>query len=407
MFRLLHILPGAVIGAVLLAASSCTMIKDDVSDCPTGLYVRFVYDYNTQRADMFKDHVGHVTLYVYDEQGRKVAERGESNDLSGSPFSTYGYAMHFNPSELPAGRYRLQAVAMQRDWDAALGTEGAKYRRTTVADGEGLMISLDHADSFLTGTERYAVSTEAPLDTLWHTLKVSAEKPCDGVAVAPMPRTQKPYSVYPLEEQYVTVTENMATYATVSLIRDTKHLNITLRQIDNPAEVYDEDYEVWVVDDNSHFAHDNEVVRTDSLHYAPYHSWTTVYKDGSVTIEPKTGAAIAPRADDDADGIGDTQRTAHYNMMFNRLIAGEDAEHSARLMIRNRKSGKTVAMINLPSVLAQGRMAYEHLNYSEQEYLDREYDYSLDFLLRGDKWLYCDVVINALSWAKRLQNVEL
>ena len=85
----------------------------------------------------------------------------------------------------------------------------------------------------------------------------------------------------------MTVTENMATYATVSLIRDTKHLNITLRQIDNPAEVYDEDYEVWVVDDNSHFAHDNEVVRTDSLHYAPYHSWTTVYKDGSVTIEPK------------------------------------------------------------------------------------------------------------------------
>lgn len=62
----------AAVAAMALggAATSCTMIEDDVTDCPTGLYVRFVYDYNTQRADMFRDHVGHVKLYVYDEIGR-------------------------------------------------------------------------------------------------------------------------------------------------------------------------------------------------------------------------------------------------------------------------------------------------------------------------------------------------
>ena len=56
-----------------LAVASCSMMEEDRSDCPTGLYVRFVYDYNMQRADMFKDHVGYVVVYVYDETGRRRA----------------------------------------------------------------------------------------------------------------------------------------------------------------------------------------------------------------------------------------------------------------------------------------------------------------------------------------------
>ena len=37
----------SLLSAVML--SSCSMMKEDLSDCPTGLYVNFVYDYNTQR----------------------------------------------------------------------------------------------------------------------------------------------------------------------------------------------------------------------------------------------------------------------------------------------------------------------------------------------------------------------
>ncbi|MCM1504116.1 MAG: FimB/Mfa2 family fimbrial subunit [Muribaculum sp.] len=403
MTRLRHIIYGAVATAAICTSASCTMIQDDVDYCPTGLYVRFVYDYNTQRADMFKDHVGHVELYVYDEQGKKVAEQSVSNSLTSTPLAVYGYAMHFDPSQLPAGQYRLQAIALQRDWDEALATPGAKYRRSEVASSQDLSVSLDRAEMPVEGTSRFQVSAEAPLDTLWHTLKVTADMPVDGIQASPLHSTKKPYSVYPLEEQYVTVTSNKATYATVSLVRDTKHLNITLRQIDDPANVYHDDYELAIVDDNSHLAHDNEVVRTDSLHYSPYHSWTSVYKDGNVSIE-SSRPDKAPSRETVND---DTQRTAHYNIMFNRIIPGTDASNSARLVIRNKNTGKNVATVNLPATLAQGRMAYEQYNYTPQEYLDREYDYSLDFLLRGDTWVYCDIVINALSWSKRVQNVEL
>ena len=58
-----------------LTLSSCDLMTEDLDDCPTGLYVNFVYDYNIQRADMFKDHVGGLTLYVYDESDRLVATR--------------------------------------------------------------------------------------------------------------------------------------------------------------------------------------------------------------------------------------------------------------------------------------------------------------------------------------------
>lgn len=84
-----------------------------------------------------------------------------------------------------------------------------------------------------------------------------------------------------------------------------------------------------------------------------------------------------------------------------------DAGDNAILQITNKETGKVVAHINLPSVLAEGRVAYDLYNYGEQEYLDREHDYHLNFFLKGDKWLYCDIVINVLAWSKRKQNVEL
>ena len=58
---------GFVAVLAAMALSSCDMMTEDLDDCPTGLYVNFVYDYNIQRADMLKDHVGGLTLYVYDE----------------------------------------------------------------------------------------------------------------------------------------------------------------------------------------------------------------------------------------------------------------------------------------------------------------------------------------------------
>ena len=152
-------------GVMLLTAAmvmnSCDMMKDDLSDCPTGLYVNFVYDYNIQRADMFKDHVGGLTLYVFDESDRIAAQR----TVSGNELSLYGFYVHFTEQELaPDHQYRLTAVAMQKDWAQSSASTG--YKPTISDSRTSLRVSLTHQ----TGTPYGSVSNAAPLDTLSHTL---------------------------------------------------------------------------------------------------------------------------------------------------------------------------------------------------------------------------------------------
>ncbi len=390
------------------------MMHEDLDDCPTGLYVRFIYDYNTQRADMFKDHVGHVQLYIFDENGQLAAQRSVSNTDADSPLARYGYTMHFTEQELaPEHSYRLQAVAMQRDWDEALTIEGAKYRHSTspTEHSESMTISLDHHTEQIEGTEQFHVSNIAPLDTLWHTLKVIPHDPTDGIVVPDMDKTSKPFSIYPQTDQLVRVEKERATYATVSLIRDTKHLSLTLHQVDTPETVFADEYEVKIIDNNAHLAHDNVVLTHDSVRYTPYASWTTRrFEDGRVEIETVHNGNLGQieyqtTRDGEDDSSKVVERIGHYNMMFNRLIHNQDDnKDNARLEVHNKTTGKLVGEFNLPYYLAYGRGAYEFDNYSDQEYLDREHDYHLHLFLQGNEWLAVEV--HVLSRSKRIQKVE-
>lgn len=379
------------------------MKDDELPECPYGLYVKFNYDYNTMRADMFPDHVGHIRLNVYDEEGKLAAQRIISNSGDNSPLKQHGYTVYFPNSELPTGHsYRLQAVGMQKDWDEAVATPGAKYRRseeTTVHDHH---IRLDYAaptTPFDCG--HHEVSYAAPLDTLWHTLKVMTTEPLTEQLDPGVHTTSKPYTLHPIEEQRVRVEAERYTYATVALMRDTKELNITLRQVDDPTNVFDADYEVLIVDDNTHLDGNNELVEEQTVHYAPHSAWTTRYlSDGSVELEDAAGT----RADGDKEVV---QRTAHYDLMFNRIMYQNNSEVGGRLIVRNRKTGISVVEMSLPQILAHGRSAYELQNYSPQEYLDREHEYRLDFLLKGDKWEMLSIQIDILSWAMRIYNTEL
>jgi len=363
------------------------MMTEDRDDCPEGLYVNFVYDYNTQRADMFKDHVGGLTLYVYDDSDHLVAQR----TVSGSELRQYGYNIHFTEQELaPGHQYRLQAVAMQKDWDAALSTTGAKYRKTDMkqgADRQSLTVSLDRKAT--TQPPYFQVPYDTPLDTLWHTLTTLSATAANQPAATRYHQLADG-SIQSNGIEQVTLTAGEPTYATVSLVRDTKHLNISLREIDHPEAVNHEDYEVFIVDDNGDIDYQNNLVRpTDSLIYRPYAQWTTTY-DGNGTI-----------------GV---QRSAHYDLMFNRLMHNPTPKENAVLCIRKKSTGQDIAVLNLPEILSEGRTAFEIYSYSPQEYLDREYDYRLELFLKGEKWQtlsYLYVCIDVLSWAKRIQFEEL
>lgn len=386
---------GFVAMMAAMALSSCDMMTEDLDDCPTGLYVNFVYDYNIQRADMFKDHVGGLTLYVYDESDRLVA----SKTMGGSQLSKYGSYIHFTEEELaPDHTYRLMAIAFQND---QLSANGAKYRLTGTSIGDQrqqFFINLDHKAT-RQPDDYYYVSNATPLDTLWHTL-TTVTTPADS-----MPKLLYPAMLTPAKTEYkwlhdgsiktngqetVSIVKDEPTYATISLIRDTNHLNISLREIDEPEAVNHEDYEVFIIDDNAVLDCENNLVApADSVVYRPYAQWTSVVE---------------------SDGQTTADYSAHYDLMFNRLRYNPTTQNNAVLCIRKKATGDVIALFNLPYILCQGRMAYEIYNYQPQEYLDREYDYRLELFLKGGRWqegAYIAICVHDLPWVKRIQFVSL
>ena len=410
---------GFVAVLAAMALSSCDWFHEDLDDCPTGLYVNFVYDYNIQQADMFKDHVGGLTLYVYDESDRLVATKS----MGESQLSKYGSYMHFSEEELaPGHNYRLMAVAFQ---NSIQSSNGAKYRQTGNGIGDewkNFFINLDHNATRYPAHFSY-VSNVAPLDTLWHTL-TTITTPADA-----FPKELYPASLTPAKTDYswqrdgsiksngmerVSLVKGEPTYATVSLIRDTKHLNISLRVLNYYIDektfesedniVLHEDYSVEIIDNNSQLDCQNNLSNpNDTIIYTPYHEWTTSFVG--------------------TDGVA-TESAAHYDLMFNRLLyknasvendkyavlneADIAKSTNALLIIRNKQTGKMIFGINLPYLLSSGR-TYQERYYHYQEYLDREYDYRLQFILRGEEigdiLLYLgDNHVHTIPWALRQQH---
>ena len=423
--------------AVVGGLSACDMMTEDLSDCPTGLYVNFVYDYNIQQADMFKDHVGGLTLYVYDESDRLVATR----TMSEGEISRYGSYIHFSEEELaPDHSYRLMAVAFQH---SQLSANGAKYRLTGNTAGSQwsqFFINLDHEPFTRSGNVTRSfnyVNNAEPLDTLWHTL-TTITTPADM-----HPMQLHPQSLTPAKTEYtwlangsglnwqpnakiksngqerVNVVKGEPTYATVSLIRDTNHLNVTLRALNysenagdyviDDNQVLDKDYTVEIVDNNTQLdCHNNLTLPEDTIVYRPYRQWTTTFVG--------------------TDEVA-SESAAHYDLMFNRLLyknaSQQDDQYAvfnkediakmknAVLIIRKKdvkENDGIIFAINLPYILASGR-TYVERYYHYQEYLDREYDYRLQFIIRGARideiQLFIGTHIHIIPWALRQQHETL
>ena len=338
--------------------SACTdWMYDDRSGCEHGVWLNFKYDYNLQRADMI-DHVGSVGVFVYDEEGSFVTSYIEPNLRSAQP----GVYL-----DLPEGNYRFLAVAQQRAFDELQGGPGANFTWSAPDAGDGMddfSISLAHQDI---GNHLAVVNHDnLPLDTLWH-------------AVSNEP-------LYVPSEGYA--------YDTLSLMRDTKSISVSLREIDQPETMDVADYDFFIYHRDltmayNHTTHDLEIpADAYTAVYTPYATWNTSDTD-------------APEARSTAG------RTAHADFMTSRLYADGTEEDRARLIIRHRNTNHTVIEADLCNLLGQLRNYDETQRYSLQEFLDRGYDFRLTFFLKGGEWQYVEVSIGILGWSKRIQNVSL
>ena len=143
----------------------------------------------------------------------------------------------------------------------------------------------------------------------------------------------------------------------------------------------------------------------DTLIYTPYRQWTTTFVGNGQVV---------------------SESAAHYDLMFNRLLyknaSVENDQYAilnvediakarnAVLLIRKKDTGAIIFGINLPYILSSGR-TYQERYYHYQEYLDREYDYRLQFIIRGSRvdeiQFFIGTHVHIIPWAMRQQNEQL
>lgn len=359
-------LKGVMAAAMTLTVvTSChDMWHQDYSDCPNGVYVKFKYDYNLQRADMFNDHVGQVTLYVFDENGNYITQQTETNSALSSPLKDPNYVMHVE--NLQPGKYQFLALAGQNAYADQLASGRAKFVRTAPsATGDKMQkleVNLDHENK---GEYDEVVNNSLPLDTLWHGKLLEA----------------------------VEVSSSKPSYATIPLVRDTKKINVTLRELDDPTQMDINNYDLRITDRNAHILWDNSLDETDWVVYTPHATWNT---------DDRT-----PAFDANGNEMEELGHIGHADFMTSRILYHDDAADDGRLTITNKVTGQEVATLNLPDILSRLRTSEDIYRYSAQEFLDRGYDYQLDFYLKGDRLAYINISISVLGWSKRIQFEEL
>ena len=353
----------AAVGLVCLLASCSDWIYENRDGCEHGIWLSFKYDYNLQRADMM-EHVGSVGVFVYDEQGRFVTSYIDPDIRRTQPYRMY--------IDLPEGNYQFLALAQQRSFESVQAGPGANFVWETPVAGDAMddfAVSLE-ADEVDAGWA-LVQNEQEPLDTLWH-------------AVSTEP-------VYVAADRYVE--------HTLSLMRDTKSITVSMREIDEPETMNVADYDFAITHRGLQLVYDREaadlVSGADSRTaiHTPYATWNTG-DDDQQTLSAMPQATVAGQ-------------TAHAAFMTSRLYAGDVSEENARLTIRHRATEHDVVDVDLCNLLGQLRNYDEIQRYGLQEFLDRGYDFRLTFFLKGGEWQYVDVSIGVLDWSKRVQNVSL
>lgn len=307
-----------------------------------GYYVHFKYDYNMKWADAFAHEVHSVTLYVIDKQGNIVWHKTESGDA----LALEGYCMVV---DVKPGEY---------DFIAWCGVENP--------------VSFDIPDT---------------IEKTGLTATLKREHGQNGSAHI---RTDIDRLYYGHIEN-VTLADDRADI-TVPLIKDTNSLRVTLQHLS--GELIDKDlFTYTVTDDNGSLDWDNAVLTDETINY---HAW--LVSSGTASTEPL-------QAPERTEGtrVQSVYSTTVAEFTLCRLMA--DHAPDTRLIIRRADNGETIVNINLIDALLLVK-GYYNRDMSDQEYLDRQDEYSLTFFLdEGFRWINSYIYIN--SWRVVLQNQDL
>lgn len=358
----------AILAGALGLTSSCeSIIYEHEGDCDPYYKVRFVYDINMNFADAFASQVKDVTLYVIDERdGRVVLEKHES----GEALSAGGYMMDV---DVPPGEYTLLAWC-----------------------GEGHCTSFAVNPSDIRSELRCSLAARSnPEEGPWGTDGSRVNDCLDNLFHGK------------LEAQVFPSTQGTHIYE-VLLVKNTNDIHIVLQHLS--GEPVDKDaFTFTVADDNGLMDWDNSLLPDEPLTYFAWHVDAGIagvevpdYSDNNREDNPAPEETIPA-------GRYQTQVSAAVaELSVGRIVKRPKGAPQPYVKIYNNESREMIVKVPLVDycLLVKGKRK-ETKDMDDQEYLDRQDDYSMVFFLDQDnRWLKTEIIIN--SWRVPVpQDVEL
>ena len=230
--------------ALLMAAGaiSCNTIYDDQSDCPRGVSLRFVYDYNMEYVNSFHKKVHCVDVYVFDENGKYVDNWMETGDV----LKDENWRMQ---KEIGEGKYTLLAYGGLCCEESSFKASQLQSRANAQSEISGVVVSLLHRDWI----------SDQSLHPLFY-----------GIAELEVGK-----------DDYVE--------KTIYLKKDTNNIRFALQQMNGEAITADE-FDVTIVDDNTVLDWQNEPMPAGLVTYKPWAKGETVIGSGEDGETPVTAA---------------------------------------------------------------------------------------------------------------------
>ncbi len=330
--------------ASLFVSGCAERLYEEEGDCSVAHLVSFRYDYNMKWADAFAHEVESVTLYVLDSNTKEIVWQKTE---AGAVLASGSYMMEIN---VPRGTYDLLVWAgsgNNNSWNVPVG----------VTMGTDLTCTLSRKYD----SEGNAYTDNA-IDRLYHGY---------------------------LANQTLSGKRGVQTY-TVPLVKDTNEVRVVLQHT-SVEEMDTDKFTFSITDDNGSMGWDNSVLSDETI---TYYAWHT--EQGEAEFDTKAADTKA------------TQTKASFGAAIAELTTArlmESHRNGTRLTVKNNQTDETVLSIPLVQIATMVK-GYYNSDMDNQEYLDRQDEYSLVFFLdEGDRWIDNCIYIN--SWKVVLQSTGL
>lgn len=317
--------------------SGCSLLHEDLPECEALLKVRFIFDYNLNFADAFPYAVKSVNVWAFDYDGKLVW----SGSASGEVLKENDFAFD---TTLGEGTYDFVA------W-----------------------CGLENNDDF-----NLATYTPASMEELEVKLKTIEE---DGRNIS---RSHLPglFHGRAMQQTFTVNSDNPSLKTvTIPLMKDTNDIRVLLQRYDG-SPIGENDFDVDIKIANAWLGWNNDLLPDNPE--VTYSWWGQRF--GQITVNDQMKAA------------GNVISGIVYELSSSRLLATSEAI----LTVTRNSDGK--AIIEVPIIdyflMVQGHYVNpDGTPLTDQQYLDRQDDYSIIFFLDKKNEWYVGAGIYINSWA--------